>query len=227
MPDPLSLHDTLKGLQYLLRKQDEDEGERRDLNRSGLPPGMEEDHRRDLENRIRGYAGKSTALLETLVDFPPRHIRHFPKLTEFWAEGSFDRSVFIMTKFPDPKMAADRDKQLETLLQTIMATVKAQGYLPRIARGTNYHPGLWDNVELHLLGCRYGIAVVEDKYKDELNPNVAMEWGWMRAMDRKILFLLEEKFENFRADLGDLLHEKFSWDDPASGVEPAIKGFLK
>lgn len=75
------------------------------------------------------------------------------------------------------------DVQLEAVIQAVRDAVEGCGYIPRIARDNQYHPILWDNVELYLLGCRRGIAIVEDKYLPELNPNVAMEWGWMRGWD--------------------------------------------
>ena len=78
-----------------------------------------------------------------------------------------------------------------------------------------------------MLGCRRGVAIVQDRYTDELNPNVMMEWGWMRGMGRRVFFLLEKDFSNFRADLGDLLNEKFAWDTPEQDIKKAITGFLK
>jgi nucleoside 2-deoxyribosyltransferase len=81
-------------------------------------------------------------------------------------------------------------------------------------------------VELHLLGCRLGVAVVEDRYLPELNPNVAMEWGWMRAMGKPVLFLVEKSFTKFRADIGGLITAQFSWDDPEGTVEDAISPWL-
>ena len=50
-----------------------------------------------------------------------------------------------------------------------------------------------------------GIAIVEDKYLPELNPNVAMEWGWMRGMGRNVLYLVEKDFKKQRAEFQDLL----------------------
>ena len=43
-------------------------------------------------------------------------------------------------------------------------------------------------------------AMVEDKYAPELNPNVAMEWGWMRGLGRRVLYLVEQTFTKKRAD---------------------------
>src|SRR5207244_2650331 len=141
--------------------------------------------------------------LQELIDFPPRHLRHFPLLARFWQDGSYDRSVFLMTKFPDP--ADGKALELQRVIEAVSNSIEGAGFIPRIARSpSNYHPGLWDNVELHLLGCRQGVAIVEDRYLSELNPNVAMEWGWMRSMGKPVLFLLENGFSHFRADLGDL-----------------------
>ena len=60
-----------------------------------------------------------------------------------------------------------------------------------------YFDDVWSNVELYLLGCRYGIAIVEDRFKPELNPNVAMEWGWMRGLGKDVLFLVEKQAHKF------------------------------
>jgi len=104
--------------------------------------------------------------------------------------------------------------------------VNACGYTPRIAKRTTYHDWLWDNVELYLLACSRGIAIVEDKYRPELNPNVAMEWGWMRAMGKPVLFLAEQSFAHGRADWDGLIKHRFDWLDPARGTKEAIESWL-
>jgi len=100
------------------------------------------------------------------------------------------------------------------------------GYIARIANEVHYHPILWDNVELYLLGCRRGIAIVEDKYLPELNPNVAMEWGWMRGMGRNVLYLVEKDFKKQRADWGGLIESPFDWTNPGSDIKAAVKAWL-
>lgn len=181
-----------------------------------------ETSRRKLHSGRRTYEGRSRGS----SPFPPRLVRHFELLERFWHDGSYGLSVFVMSKFPDGHDAT-RDAELERVLTAVGDAVNHQGYVARIARGPgSYHPGLWDNVELHLLGCRHGIAIVEDRHRNELNPNVAMEWGWMRAMGKRVCFLRERGFNNFRADLGDLLNETFDWDDPDPGVRAAVAGWF-
>jgi hypothetical protein len=197
------------------------------LRNSGLSAGGEDEFRSLLQQRIDWSTKRVGDELQRLVDFPPRHLRHFPLLEAFWADGSYERSVFVMTKFPDPG-GSPKTPELERVIEAVKSAVEASGFIPRLAQfPRNYHSGLWDNVELHLLGCRQGIAIVEDCYLSELNPNVAMEWGWMRGMGKPILFLVEEGFGHFRADLGDLLKEQFSWADPDAGVNAAVSGWLR
>lgn len=189
---------------------------------------IQSDRLRDLQDNILKTNAKCKQILDFLIEFPPRHIRHFDTLKEFWEHGSYDKSVFIMTKFPDENGDKVKNEALERVLAAVNKTVEACGCTPRIARfPNNYHLGLWDNVELHMLGSSRGVAVVQDKYTDELNPNVMMEWGWMRGMGKRVFFLLEKDFNNFRADLGDLLSEKFVWDAPEIAVERGITGFLR
>jgi hypothetical protein len=131
-----------------------------------------------------------------------------------------------MTKFPSqgPPRKAE-DEQLDRVIRAVSDAIEAAGCVPRIATERR-HDLLWDNVELYLLGCRRGIAIVEDKYLPELNPNVAMEWGWMRGMGKKVLYLAEKDFKKERADLSGLLKDEFSWTEPEPGVRQAVGKFL-
>jgi hypothetical protein len=162
--------------------------------------------------------------LKRLLSFPPCHSRHFSKLGIFHSVATFRDSVFIMTKFPEGE--SDADAELTKVINTVSQAIKISGFYPRIASGSDYHDILWDNVELYLLGCSRGIAIVEDKYKPELNPNVAMEWGWMRGMGKNVLYLVEDGFKRRRADWSGLLEHRFAWDNPEGGVLPAVSKWL-
>ena len=74
-----------------------------------------------------------------------------------------------------------------------------------------------------MLGCHRGIAIVEDKYRKELNPNVAMEWGWMRGFRRPVLFLVEASFESARADWSGLISSEFTWPQSKGKWKGAAK----
>ena len=112
------------------------------------------------------------------------------------------------------------------MINAVSSAVAANNYVPRIASDKDYHAHLWDNVELHMLGCRRGIAIVQDKVKKELNPNVAIEWGWMLGLDRRVLYLVEKDFKQERADWKGMSNYEFDWANPAPDVDEAVKKFL-
>ena len=108
-------------------------------------------------------------------------------------------SVFIMTKYPDGA-DAERDAELQTVIDTAKAAVSGCGFYPSMANAEVRHPNLSENVEVHMLACSHGVAIVENKFRPDLNPNVAMEWGWMRAMRKPVLYLVEKDVKVAPAD---------------------------
>jgi hypothetical protein len=203
------------------------ERDRLDLLNSPLHPAMKDERDQDFKNDIERQRKRLIKLLREVVDFPPHHLRHEPLLAQFHGVATFDKSVFVMTKFPDPMKPAPLDAQLAAVIEAVRDAVQNCGCVPRIASDGQYHPILWDNVELYLLGCRRGIAIVEDKYLPELNPNVAMEWGWMRGMGRNVLYLVEKDFKKQRADWGGLIEWPFDWTNPGPDIEAGVKAWLK
>jgi hypothetical protein len=131
---------------------------------------------------------------DDILKIPPDHHSCLDALAEFHTVASFESSVFVMTKYPrvapHPKTAAD--KQLEKVISAVKKAIKKAGFCPRLASDKSYCPMTWNNIEICLLGCSRGVAILEDCYYPELNPNIAMEWGWMRAMKRKVLYLREK-----------------------------------
>lgn len=161
-----------------------------------------------------------------------RYAKHYDEyndhLRDFHIIAPYERSIFIMTKFPqtDENKITDLDRRLEHIIDVIKRSVSRCGFFPRIAYERRYHPLLWKNIEIYLLGCSKGIAVVEDKYADTLNPNVSIEWGWMRAERKDVLYLLEKGFCNQRADFTGFLSESFSWEFPDKDIDAAIERWL-
>ena len=128
-----------------------------------------------------------------------------------------------MTKFPEN--AAGEDDKLKAIIAEVKQSITAAGFIPRIAT-FEYHQELRKNVELYLLGCARGVAIVEDHCRSELNPNVAFEWGWMKGMGKRVFYLMEERFAHTRADWSGLLNKTFSWDNPTEGVRTALTDWL-
>jgi len=209
-------------------------------NRLNARPGAERDELIDDYDRlVVQIRDRIEASLEEFLRYPPWHLRHAEKLNDFFVDSGgteadcFKKSVFLITKFPRTKIEDQLpdDVALRKVIDTAKSAVKSCGYTPRIAdeEHPQYHPQLWDNVELHLLCCSKAIVILEDKYKPELNPNVTCEWGWMRGMGRDVLILKEATFkdEHFRADVAGFLVKPFKWGDPKPGIDDAVSVFLK
>jgi hypothetical protein len=179
-----------------------------------------------LLQEIERVRREKRARLDELLRYPPFHDRHFSKLGSFHGSPgfSFEKSVFIMTKFPEGN--SPMDTQLARVIDSVRVAITESGHVPRVASDAHFHPLLWDNVELYLLGSHRAVAVLESKYKPELNPNVAMEWGWMRGMGREILPLVEADFAYRRADWGGLIEHRFTWDDPDASIRSAVRSWL-
>ncbi len=202
------------------------EHDRIDLLNQPLSPAQKDERDQGIKREIERLRMLVLGTLRDFIEFPPQHLRHWQLLAQFHGVAAFEKSVFVMTKFPDPKKPTPSDPQLEAVIHAVRDAVQSCGYVARIASDSQYHQILWDNVELYLLGCRRGIAVVEDKYLPELNPNVAMEWGWMRGMGRNVLYLVEKDFKKQRADWGGLIESAFDWTNPGPDIKAAVEAWL-
>ena len=222
----LDLAQALEVLRLDILKIAQLEKDRLDLLNSPLNAAMKDERDRELKEEIGKRRSWTTRVLIDLATFPPHHAKHSQQLEEFKKAGGFEKSVFIMTKFPDPKKPAPVDAQLDKVIRVVCDAVSACNFKPRLASEKHYYGDLWDNVELYLLGCCRGIAIVEEKYLPELNPNVAMEWGWMRGMGRSVLYLVEKDFKKYRADWGGLIESTFDWNRPEEDIPGHVQHWL-
>jgi hypothetical protein len=178
-----------------------------------------------IGQQIRQTEGAQIRALEDLVNFPPHRLGYRPMLDAFEQKlralgQPAEKRVFIMTKYPDGKNPA-LDQQLQAVIDAVRNAVKARGYHPQLATDDKLHPNLWENIEIQMLGCGRGLAIVEDRFNTKLNSNVAMEWGWMRAMNKPVTYLVEQGIEQAPADVAGLIKSRFKWDDPLGSI-PAL-----
>jgi hypothetical protein len=127
------------------------------------------------------------------------------------------RNVFLMTRF------LPGQKTLEGIDATIRETLATRGLVGHRADDRIYPTdrNLWDNVCTYMLGCRYGVAVLEDILEQEFNPNVALEYGFMRALAKPTLLLKESRLKP-RADILGTLWEEFDILDAQSTIRSAL-----
>lgn len=182
-----------------------------------------------IDAQIRWYEDTIRGHLAKLVQFPPQHAGLQAAVDRYLdVSVRSDDFVFVMTKYPNNPPHGENDEQLARIIAAVKEAIVTRGYTPRLAgEPPRYLAGLWENIEVHLLCCARAIAIVENRFKPELNPNVAMEWGWMRAMrPNSILFLIDDAYATPPVDTQGFIKDRFAWDDPVPGIQRAIENFL-
>jgi len=131
----------------------------------------------------------------------PRGYRHLTQsVRKCRKEHLYETSVFVMMKFPDG-LAPDHARLVDRTFEVIASALGAYGLVARRADKKHYEPDLWNNLCVYMLGCQFGLAVLEDCGANEMNPNVALEYGFMKALNKEVGLLREENFKHDRADL--------------------------
>jgi hypothetical protein len=147
-------------------------------------------------------------------------------------DSPYASNVFVMMRFPVAGSSDQASKCLEHAWRAIKSTLGDYGLNALRADQQDLSDGgwLWDNVRAYMGGSRYGIAVLENFSALEFNPNVALEYGYMQALGRKVLLLKEDRFQNVRADLIGTLWKEFSASDPTAvsrSVSAAVRAWMK
>lgn len=120
----------------------------------------------------------------------------------------YENSVFVMMKFPDGLPAAHA-KLVNRIFEVIESTLAAYGLTARRADKKQYEPDLWNNLCVYMLASQFGLAVLEDCGANEMNPNVTLEYGFMKALNKEVGLVREEGFKHDRADLIGKLVKSF------------------
>lgn len=188
-----------------------------------LPPLDAHPSRQDAERKA--VAEQHVALVERelllgrLGDLTTKsHLE--PQLRQFLLDHPDpDRNVFIMMRFQDTAQFAE-------LRGAVVDALAAHGLEGIRADDREYHPDLWSNVEVYLLGCRYGIAAFEDFEARDHNPNVALELGYMRARDKRCLILKERTLPSVPTDVVGSLYKAFDKFNIAATVSAQVERWV-
>lgn len=150
---------------------------------------------------------------------PPGYQFLSDECTRFFADHpKFNQNVFIMTRFDaGNRLLVELDVELRKALRD-------RGLNPVRADDRMYMAdrNLWNNVCVYMLCCQQGVAVLENRIAEEFNPNVALEYGFMRALNRRTLLLADSGFRHLRADIIGTLRETFDITDIAASVAPPV-----
>ena len=163
---------------------------------------------RQIDEAVKSHLKRSARLSGVSVPSGYEHLGR--RVYEFCQESPFERNVFVMMKFPERlKMSERHVRLLEEIFEVVRAEAARHHLVARRADQKHYHDQLWENICVYIIGSKYGIAILEDEVAAELNPNVALEYGFMKALDHPVALLQWSRFQHVRADLSGKLARTF------------------
>jgi len=189
-----------------------------------------------LNYRKIKYAGMESAkYLKVYKDHYGDIAKEFQKydseLKNIWEKSNsdYEHSIFLMMPFKS-------DLYFRTLTDKIKETCEKNGFKAFRVDDEFRSPYdiLWDNIVLNMLSCKYGISVYVseqniDRLSDELkffqNPNVALEYGFMKSRGKKIL-VLKDSGSITPSDLQGFLWKPFDIKNPDTTVPLVITDWL-
>ncbi len=188
---------------------------------------------RDVARRISAATDEHIAsrLREAAIDLPAGYQHLASAVLNCCDDTPFDKSVFVMMKFPSLSGMEPRAFRLLTDVWDVLRhELIRYGLTARRADQRAYVDQLWDNICVYMLGSRYGIAILEDRAASELNPNVTLEYGFMKALNRAAVLFRDVNFKHDRADLTGKLAKAFDIDRSgelnADSLRDAVREWL-
>ncbi len=118
--------------------------------------------------------------------------------------AKFECNVFLAMRFRQ----TEQFEQIDTALRT---SLRQYGLEAHRADDKMYSADgdLWHNVCVYMMGCRYAVCVFEEIDERKFNPNVAIELGFLRAMNRQLLLLKEQRVPLMPTDMSGKLYRTF------------------
>lgn len=154
---------------------------------------------------IAGYEGLQPLLDAFSIDHP-----------------KFDRNVFIAMRFRSTEQFAEIDTAVRDGL-------RAFGLDGHRADGRMYATDgdLWNNVCVYMMGCKYATCIFEEIDEREFNPNVAIEYGFLRAINRQILLLKEQRVPTMPTDMVGKMYRAFNGYKIAETISAEIANWAE
>ena len=143
-----------------------------------------------------------------------------PNVEKLLSENlGYEENVFLIMRLlkTDP---------IKAVHQAIRDALSASGLNPLRADEKDYHPELWANVCTYMLGCSKCVVVFEEIELREFSPNVALELGFMLAMDKPCLILKEKRLPKPPADIIGRLWKEFDSYNPVQTVQEQVSRWL-
>ena len=143
----------------------------------------------------------------------PRAIPGYEGLQPFLDAFSVDHPEFEQNAFIAMRFRPGR--QFLEIHDAVKSGLSKYGLKGLRSDDKTYPPDsdLWNNVCVYMMGCRFGVCVFEEIDEREFNPNVPLEYGFMRAMNRQVLLLKDIRMPKMPSDMTGKLYRNFDTYD--------------
>jgi len=110
------------------------------------------------------------------------------------------------------------------LLKHVQAITKI-----RILRADHqiYHPDLFENVRVYMHACAFSLAFFEDAESRGFNPNVAIEVGYLQAINKPTLLLKSTSLSTLPTDILGRLYLRFNAKDPIEQLVEQVATWVR
>lgn len=128
-----------------------------------------------------------------------------------------DKNVFIAMRFR-------QGKQFQEIHQAIKISLAKYG-LRGVRADDRVYPldgDLWSNVCVYMMACKYAVCVFEEIDEREFNPNVPLEYGFMRALNRQVLLLKDSRMPCLPTDMTGKIYRLFDSYNIAETIQQQV-----
>lgn len=187
---------------------------------------------RDLRYKALRTTASLRAFLEKYGTIHEAFSSYNDRLELAWKLSDFDKTIFLMMPFQS-------DNNYRTLTATIKQICLKKNFSAiRIDdKDRQFSDRLWDNLVINMLSSKYAIAIYvsepivdiltkKDEVKFFANPNVALEFGFLKSRGQNIL-LLKDKNSPLPSDLQGFLWKEFDIKNPDTTIPKHIETWLE
>jgi hypothetical protein len=128
-----------------------------------------------------------------------------------------EKNVFIAMRFRD-------GKQFTEIHQSVKTGLGKYG-LRGLRADDKVYPldgDLWSNVCVYMLACKYAVCIFEEIDEREFNPNVPLEYGFLRALNRQVLLLKDRRMPRLPTDMTGKVYRPFDSYDISSTIQRQV-----
>lgn len=144
-----------------------------------------------------------------------------PFLDNFQLEhGNSARVAFVMMRFADTPLQ-------QQAFQAVRDTCATFGITALRADHRAYSEDLLPNIRTYMHGCGFGIAIFERIQRDDFNPNVSLEVGYMMALGKPVCLLKDRTLDALHTDLVGRLYESFDPQNAAGSIPAVLERWLR